>query len=773
MQKESLPIGTILDSGIRQYKIQSVLGKGGFGITYLATSTIYVDNIPVVAQFAIKEHYISSMNERQGTSVSISNVNNTEEIKESIDSFLVEAQRLNKLSLNHNGLVRVNESFRANGTAYYVMEYIKGQSLREHVKHSPQGKLREAEALQLFRPIAETIGYLHDNMVTHLDIKPDNILIRENGEPVVIDFGLSKHYSAKGTPTSTIKAAGCSAGYSPMEQYAGITTFSPEADIYALGATLLYMFTGKDPMISTEVKSGYVANVLSGLVSDSIVAAISHAMAKLSEERTHSISDLFSDLVGSGSEDIDEHVQPQTPHDNNKTKKKRPVTPSNSVEEGYAVKNPVEAIKIAFKRMFDFTGRSSRSEFWWCIPILVICWIACSLTINNIPLEVHNLIGYGNLPGEFTWNIIISLISLSLIFIMMGICTRRLHDVGYRDWIVIFPVSLFVYLTYCFLLTSSVWFSLSFYIILGLVVASFTVLFFCSKEKSQKESNNKIILSSYALNSFLIIALILVILAGIKYKNTQEYKEHEISSRLTEYNVCVKNCQLYLDSCYVEVGNDEKLDKLVNALDYYKKVVEMEEQLRKDNYASLDKSDSLRHFFPSTIKELTSGYINQAMLGEISDYTRVIGALQLAKEFSPSISINTLYESIIAETGYIKIKKIDFCNRSGNGDIIDDYGSPLYAKKMRYLAAKVEFDWFENYPAEVSVNVKILSPKGVLKEGESSPKGYTFSDYIRDYGNWVLLGWGRDDESTYEKGVWTYEIWHNNKKIYSTQVKLN
>ena len=110
--------------------------------------------------------------------------------------------------MNHNGLVRVNESFRANGTAYYVMEYIKGQSLRDYVKHSPQGRLSEADALQLFHPIAKTIGYLHDNMVTHLDIKPDNILIRENGEPVIIDFGLSKHYSAKGTPTSTIKAAG-------------------------------------------------------------------------------------------------------------------------------------------------------------------------------------------------------------------------------------------------------------------------------------------------------------------------------------------------------------------------------------------------------------------------------------------------------------------------------------------------------------------------------------------------------------------------------------
>ena len=376
--KELLPIGTILDSGVRKYEIKSVLGKGGFGITYLATSTIYVDNIPLEGQFAIKEHYISTMNERQGTSVSVSNENNTDEIKESIESFLVEAQRLNKLSLNHNGLVRVNESFRANGTAYYVMEYIKGLSLRDYVKRSSLGRLSEADALRLFRPIANTIGYLHDNKVTHLDIKPDNILIRESEEPVVIDFGLSKHYSAKGTPTSTIKAAGCSAGYSPMEQYAGITTFSPEADIYALGATLLYMLTGKDPMLSTEIKSDYVASVLSGIAGESIVFAISHAMAKLSEERTHSISSFISDLIGNDSNHTDETIQPQMPHDNNKTKKKRHVTPDNSVEESYAVKNPIEAIRIAFNRMFDFTGRSSRSEFWWIIPFLVVISLICN-----------------------------------------------------------------------------------------------------------------------------------------------------------------------------------------------------------------------------------------------------------------------------------------------------------------------------------------------------------------------------------------------------------
>ena len=287
--KEVLPVGTVLDSGVRKYTVKSVLGQGGFGITYLASSRVLVDNIPFDVQFAIKEHYISSMNERNGTSVAISNANNTEEIKESIDSFLVEAQRLNKLSLNHPGIVRVNENFRANGTAYYVMEYIQGQSLRDYVKHSPLGRLSESEALKFFRPVAETVGYLHDHRVTHLDIKPDNILIRENGSPVLIDFGLSKHYSANGTPTSTIKAAGCSAGYSPMEQYVGITTFTPEADIYALGATLLYMLTGKDPVVATEMNADVIRRSLPEEVAKTTRCAIAEAMAKDITHRTASV----------------------------------------------------------------------------------------------------------------------------------------------------------------------------------------------------------------------------------------------------------------------------------------------------------------------------------------------------------------------------------------------------------------------------------------------------------------------------------------------------
>ena len=318
--EQVLPIGTKLNSGKREYTIKKVLGQGGFGITYLASAKVLVDNIPFEVLFAIKEHYLSTMNSREGASVVISNENNTEEIETSIESFLVEAHRLNRLSLNHPGLVRVNECFRANGTAYYVMEYVKGTSLRHYIKDQYAGKpLTEGEALSLFHQIAETVGYLHDNRVTHLDIKPDNILMREDGSPVLIDFGLSKHYNKQGGPTSTTKMMGCSAGYSPMEQYVGINSFTPEADIYALCATLLYMLTGKDPRISTEMNETIIRNSLPTDTSTRTCDMIVKGMEKLKENRFHSITSL--ELFGKGKEPVF-----SAPHDNgdktdrNKTK---------------------------------------------------------------------------------------------------------------------------------------------------------------------------------------------------------------------------------------------------------------------------------------------------------------------------------------------------------------------------------------------------------------------------------------------------------------------
>lgn len=272
-----LPEGYILQSPHYTYRIESVLGAGGFGITYLATANIKVGNVSLKGNFAIKEHFVSSDCEREQDSKKVVYSNPAKErVENSRKDFISEAKRLHKVGVNHQNIVKVNEVFEANNTAYYVMEYLEGESLRSFVNKN--GAMKEDRLLSLMNPIIEAVQYLHRNRVTHLDIKPDNIMLShdENGSsrPVLIDFGLSKHYDKNGKPTSTINTLACSDGYAPIEQYSGITTFSPSADIYALGATMWFCLTGKNPKKSTELHEGELA---------SFVKPLSKALSQLIE----------------------------------------------------------------------------------------------------------------------------------------------------------------------------------------------------------------------------------------------------------------------------------------------------------------------------------------------------------------------------------------------------------------------------------------------------------------------------------------------------------
>lgn len=259
MNPNALPAGAILNSGKQTYRIVRVLGSGGFGITYLAVSRQKVGNITVPIQFAVKEHFMSDFCERDSDTLQIKTGPGRQTVENSMKDFLGEARRLQQVGDGHPSIVKVNEVFEANNTAYYVMEYLDGESLRSYVRS--RGKLCEAETLDLLRPVMEAVDYLHEQRMTHLDIKPDNIMLAREEDasgnavmrPVLIDFGLSKHYDASGHATSTVNTLGCSDGYAPLEQYAGITTFSPSADIYALAATVLFCLTGKDPCRSPDM----------------------------------------------------------------------------------------------------------------------------------------------------------------------------------------------------------------------------------------------------------------------------------------------------------------------------------------------------------------------------------------------------------------------------------------------------------------------------------------------------------------------------------------
>lgn len=321
----TLSKGSIL-RGKLLYEIDTVIGHGGFGITYRAHANVMVGNITHSMPFALKEYFPNNICRRAGEQVS-PEPQAAEEFKKGKADFVSEAKRLYDLSneikeanrrgnasSDHHGtrklyqdnservnidqnIVKVNEVFEANGTAYYVMEYIEGVSLSQYV--SNRKKLPFIEAVALLTPIMRAVDFLHSKRMNHLDIKPDNIMIRSqdgNRVPVLIDFGQCLHFNKRNSVTTPIGMAGVSDGYAPMEQYAGITSFSPQTDVYALTATLAYAITGKMPPKASDLNDYTIDEYLAGVVPPNYLAAFHSGLRSSKAERTDSVESLMRDL---------------------------------------------------------------------------------------------------------------------------------------------------------------------------------------------------------------------------------------------------------------------------------------------------------------------------------------------------------------------------------------------------------------------------------------------------------------------------------------------
>ncbi len=300
---KALPAGTTLTGGLKKYRVVKQLGAGGFGITYLVECREKAGNTDISSFYAMKEHFLSRCCERAaGTSKVLYSNPVADEVQNSQRDFIAEAMRLQKLGNLHNNIVRVHDIFQTNNTAYYTMEFLQGKSLRDYV--AQRGRLSEKEMLEIMTPVADAVGFLHANRMTHLDIKPDNIMLTPDKDgklrPVLIDFGLSKHYDSNGTPTSTINTLGCSDGYSPVEQYGGITTFSPTADIYALGATMAFCVTGQNPRKATDMLPGDAAAYTAGL-SPAIASLITSMLDMNRAARPQDIRTVLSVMQGGAS----------------------------------------------------------------------------------------------------------------------------------------------------------------------------------------------------------------------------------------------------------------------------------------------------------------------------------------------------------------------------------------------------------------------------------------------------------------------------------------
>lgn len=294
MQTSSLKIGTTLKSPTQEYRIEKILGAGSFGITYLATSKVKYGNVSFVVKFAIKEHFMESCyRDEDGVYVHCTPTSQ-KNVELSRKDFLNEAKRLQNICQYSKNIVHVNEAFEANGTAYYVMEYLDGGSPKS---------MDERSAVKLILQIADAVQILHNHKLLHLDIKPDNIVLKTAADgssyPVLIDFGITKHFDKRGKPTSSPNAKGISLGYAPIEQNDVIQKFSPTLDIYALGATLLYLLTGKNPPSSVKLidaSQKTLKEFIPASVSNSTREAILRAMYPNKQERTQTVNAFIKSL---------------------------------------------------------------------------------------------------------------------------------------------------------------------------------------------------------------------------------------------------------------------------------------------------------------------------------------------------------------------------------------------------------------------------------------------------------------------------------------------
>ncbi len=285
MSSSALPAGLVLN----EYRIDKVLGVGGFGLTYLATD----ENLKLPV--ALKEYLPADVSVRRSDySVHPAGENERETFDWGLTRFLDEARTL--AAFRHPNIVRVMRFFQANNTAYMVMEYLQGASLSDWIK--PRRPINQAAMVKLVAPLVEGLSVIHRAGYLHRDIKPGNIYMREDGNPVLLDFGSARMQSGNKELTAVV-----SPGYAPLEQYSESSNQGAWSDLYAMGGVMYWMVTGVKPVDATarvrndpQIPARQAENA--GLYSADFLDAIDWALNPDERLRPQSAAEFLSRLTG-------------------------------------------------------------------------------------------------------------------------------------------------------------------------------------------------------------------------------------------------------------------------------------------------------------------------------------------------------------------------------------------------------------------------------------------------------------------------------------------
>ena len=278
-----------------RYIIGRVLGFGGFGVTYIAWDEVLEQKV------AIKEYLPSEFSTRMpGQSViTIFSGDKREQFNDGLLKFLDEAKRLAKFQ-NEPGIVKIFDSFGENGTAYIVMEYLEGETLAQCLKR--EGTIPEDDAVKMVWPVLNSLKVVHAEGIIHRDIAPDNIFLTKDGQVKLIDFGASRFATASHSRSLTVIIK---PGYSPEEQYRSRGDQGPHTDVYAMGAVLYKMITGKTPPDAMERRAKIESEKKEILVEPHKIVhdvsrnrenAILNAMNVRIEDRTSDVESFMKEL---------------------------------------------------------------------------------------------------------------------------------------------------------------------------------------------------------------------------------------------------------------------------------------------------------------------------------------------------------------------------------------------------------------------------------------------------------------------------------------------
>ena len=328
MENRLLQAGTMLRGGT--YRVERPLSSGGFGNTYVVT------NVNFDETFAMKEFFMKDINHREGNTVTVSVPDNMVTFDSQRNKFQKEAKRLRKLKNEH--IVGVHDLFEENGTSYYVMDFIDGESLNERLKRTCQ-PLPEDEVRRILDQLLDALDTVHQQGIWHLDLKPGNIMINRQGKALLIDFGASKQMRQGEGLTSTSGLC-YTPGYAPVEQMEqNLDKFGPWTDIYSLGATLYHLLTLNPLPLPMEIlEEGEAALKFPPTVSQPMRKLIGRMMQASRQKRPQSIAEVRQLLGGKPVTPSETTVAPPPPTLKSEETKvpNTPPTPTPKVPVGSA-----------------------------------------------------------------------------------------------------------------------------------------------------------------------------------------------------------------------------------------------------------------------------------------------------------------------------------------------------------------------------------------------------------------------------------------------------